>query len=289
MKRYLYASAILSAILLIASYSNAQIPNGDFEEWSNELPVGWITNWAPISQTISMSTSAYDSSYALQGQVVGIPSITPPTGETGQFGNAEPILGFPYAFQPVGFSGYYQFSPAGNDMFVIGARFKRNGVWTDTAQFVTSSGTQGWKVFHVLINWKSSTLPDSADVYFQITNPGGDKACHLGSQFLLDALRFDTTLANVYETPSKDFDLAQNSPNPFGSVTKITYTLPEGGYVSLQVYDVTGRLIRNVLQTQQSAGLHEQLFNADGLPSGVYFYRLTSGQYSMGRWMQILH
>jgi hypothetical protein len=289
MIRYWYPAAILSTILFVASYGNAQIPNGDFEEWSNGLPIGWITNWAPISQTISMSTSAYDSNYSLQGQVVGIPTITPPIGETGQFGSAAPILGFPYAFQPVGFSGYYQFSPAGTDMFVIGARFKHGGVWTDTAQFVTSSGTQGWKVFHVLINWKSSTLPDSADVYFQIANAGGDHACHLGSQFLLDALRFDTTLANVDETPNQDFELAQNSPNPFNSFTKISYTLPEAGYTSLQVYDVTGRLVRRLLDAQESAGDHEQLFNADGLPCGVYFYRLTSGQYSAGRWMQILH
>ena len=63
MIRYWYPAAILSTILFVASYGNAQIPNGDFEEWSNGLPIGWITNWAPISQTISMSTSAYDSNY----------------------------------------------------------------------------------------------------------------------------------------------------------------------------------------------------------------------------------
>lgn len=69
--------------------------------------------------------------------------------------------------------------------------------------------------------------------------------------------------------------LDQNYPNPFNPTTAIRYQLPTAGIVSLSVYDVLGREIRALVSERMDAGTHEAVWDASGVPSGVYYYRLT--------------
>jgi hypothetical protein len=66
-------------------------------------------------------------------------------------------------------------------------------------------------------------------------------------------------------------------PNPFNPVTTLAYTLPRSAHVRLAVYDVTGRLVVTLAQGVQSAGEHVVEWDATGLASGVYYYRLETG------------
>lgn len=70
------------------------------------------------------------------------------------------------------------------------------------------------------------------------------------------------------------FVLHQNYPNPFNPETTISYELPKSAFVSIEIYDVTGRLVETVVNGKQSAGKHTIKFSAERLSSGVYFYRL---------------
>ncbi|MBI5726549.1 MAG: T9SS type A sorting domain-containing protein, partial [Ignavibacteriales bacterium] len=72
--------------------------------------------------------------------------------------------------------------------------------------------------------------------------------------------------------------LEQNYPNPFNQETIIRYILPEIENVSLLLYDISGRVVSQMLNKQQAAGEHSYHFNASGLSSGMYFYELKSGQ-----------
>ncbi|MBI5404260.1 MAG: T9SS type A sorting domain-containing protein [Ignavibacteriae bacterium] len=78
--------------------------------------------------------------------------------------------------------------------------------------------------------------------------------------------------------PSK-FDLLQNYPNPFNPVTKISYQLPSSGFVRLTVYDMLGRETAVLVNGYLKAGYYNVDFNAAGIPSGIYFYRLTAGSF----------
>ncbi|GEM_PF-862673 len=71
-----------------------------------------------------------------------------------------------------------------------------------------------------------------------------------------------------------EFNLFQNYPNPFNPTTSITYQLPHDGFVKFKIYDVLGREMVTLVDGAQSAGLHSVTFNASGLPSGVYYYRI---------------
>ncbi len=84
------------------------------------------------------------------------------------------------------------------------------------------------------------------------------------------------------------FGLAANRPNPFGSATTIAYTLSRAEEVRLEVFDLMGRRVTVLVEDWQMAGPHEVRFEALGLPSGTYLYRLSAGGAVQTRRMQIL-
>lgn len=73
-----------------------------------------------------------------------------------------------------------------------------------------------------------------------------------------------------------EITLFQNYPNPFNPSTIISYQLPVSGLVKLDVFDMLGRKVANLVDGRIPAGLHEVTFNAQGLSSGMYFYRLEA-------------
>ena len=72
------------------------------------------------------------------------------------------------------------------------------------------------------------------------------------------------------------FDLEQNYPNPFNPSTQINFSLAIDSKVSLKVFDVLGQEVANLISANMVAGFHNVDFNASGLNSGVYFYRIEA-------------
>jgi hypothetical protein len=75
------------------------------------------------------------------------------------------------------------------------------------------------------------------------------------------------------------YSLMQNYPNPFNPTTKIQYSLPEVSYVRLSVYNGMGQEMMQLVNENQSAGKYIVEFNAQSLPSGIYFYRLQNSKF----------
>jgi hypothetical protein len=82
--------------------------------------------------------------------------------------------------------------------------------------------------------------------------------------------------------------LSQNYPNPFNPVTRIGYVLPTDMKVALTVYDVNGRVVERLVNGFQSGGEHMIEWNATGIASGVYFYRLQTRDFVETRRMILL-
>jgi hypothetical protein len=81
------------------------------------------------------------------------------------------------------------------------------------------------------------------------------------------------------QTLPAEFKLSQNYPNPFNPTTNIEFAIPQNGKVSLVVYDELGRTVANLVNGELAAGTHNVNFNASNLASGVYFYKLISGNF----------
>ena len=83
-------------------------------------------------------------------------------------------------------------------------------------------------------------------------------------------------------------ELLQNEPNPFHGWTVIAYALRVAGAVTLKVYDTTGRLVETLMDEEQKAGVHRVEWSPKQASSGIYFYRLETGQFTDVKKMTLL-
>jgi immune inhibitor A len=84
------------------------------------------------------------------------------------------------------------------------------------------------------------------------------------------------------------FELYQNYPNPFNQSTIIRYQLPVSAHIELVVYSVTGQKVAELVSDQKPAGSYHYLWRAEGLASGVYYYRLSAGQFVQVRKLALI-
>lgn len=123
--------------------------------------------------------------------------------------------------------------------------------------------------------YEDTTVTGVAVVYDSIAQVTVGMIPHLG---------VDDKKANIPD----EFSLMQNYPNPFNNATSICYNLPQDCHVSLKVYDLLGRCIGAIVDEPQQTGYHQAVWNAGGVSSGIYFYRLQAGEYSEAKKMLLL-
>jgi hypothetical protein len=86
----------------------------------------------------------------------------------------------------------------------------------------------------------------------------------------------------------KSFALYQNYPNPFNPSTTISFQLPEAAYITLKVYDAIGTEIETIAEGNYPAGVHEVIFDASKLSSGIYLYRIFYGANQSTKKMMVI-
>jgi hypothetical protein len=170
---------------------------------------------------------------------------------------------------------------ASTGVFPLYMRIKREtDVWTQSYSF---EGVN-WAVASVF--YAPITL---AKVGLFVGNTGGTPPAHTAS---FDYFRAKTATGVEQEggpslLPSA-FMLDQNYPNPFNPSTVIRFALPKEARVKLEVFNILGQHIATLVEETRPAGYYVERFNAVGLSSGIYFYRLTGDQVSFQKKMLIL-
>jgi len=89
-----------------------------------------------------------------------------------------------------------------------------------------------------------------------------------------------TSVEEIGYITQEQYILFQNFPNPFNPTTNIGFRIAESGLVNLKVYDVLGNEVANLVEKYMPAGTHEVEFSASELTSGLYFYQLSSGEFT---------
>ncbi|MCU0414745.1 MAG: T9SS type A sorting domain-containing protein [Ignavibacteriaceae bacterium] len=131
---------------------------------------------------------------------------------------------------------------------------------------VNNDGTSAWTV----------TMPGS---YANDIVLGNDNNVYVVGGNTAKINQGAVTSLNDDEATPDVFILEQNYPNPFNPATTISFSIPSSAFTSLKIYDVLGNEVGSLLNDNLIAGYHVVDFKAEGLRSGVYFYKLESGNY----------
>ncbi len=98
-----------------------------------------------------------------------------------------------------------------------------------------------------------------------------------------DGISFHTIISDINKiganAPNK-YDLFQNYPNPFNPITNIKFQIPQTKFLSLKVYDALGKEVRTLIEQELKPGFYETKFDAAGLASGIYFYKLVTDKFT---------
>ena len=145
--------------------------------------------------------------------------------------------------------------------------FDQGITWTDDTRLSFASGTSWFPSiaasgYTVHAMW-SDLRDENFEIYYTRDSTGN----------------FVGLSTNTGEIPVK-FSLHQNYPNPFNPATKIMFDLPKSGSSTLKVYDVLGRVAATLVDENLNPGIYSVDWNASAYSSGVYFYKLVSGEYT---------
>jgi len=124
-------------------------------------------------------------------------------------------------------------------------------------------------------------IPANGEITVSFALIAGDNLNDLKTNAIAAKNKYNLLLSVVnYNSEIPDsYSLSQNYPNPFNPATKIKFALPSSGFTSLKIYDISGKEISNLLNSNIQAGTYEVLFDASDFSSGAYFYKLESNGY----------
>ncbi len=184
---------------------------------------------------------------------------------------------------PINVSQYrYEITSVGLGFSQAELRFNRTQIPNSAItnpQTVTVYGrpNSGLGAFSALTNAYNASFPDEV------------RATAFGfGEFIFGSSDNQLSLIQRNEGKPKQFALEQNYPNPFNPTTTISYQLPVASQVSLKVFDVLGREVMTLVNGRQDAGVYNLSLNAATLSSGIYFYRLQSGNFVQTKKMMLV-
>ena len=144
-----------------------------------------------------------------------------------------------------------------------------------------------WKQIsnNLLINWTGNL--QEALFYIETVSPyTGDFYCDNAS-FTIDSL-LAPAVGILNQAIPLVFELSQNYPNPFHQHTSIQFTISKPGLYQLVVFDIQGQAIKRIVNKELQSGTYDVKFNAEALPPGIYFYRMTGNRVNLTRKMVLL-
>ena len=284
-------SIILFFLIFSLSFAQNPIANPGFENWTDTAPDEWYTyDVVGLFDAVTPSEIAHTGSYAAKGTVVDyMNEEVPPYLASG-------IGYFSVSENFTRLTGYYQFVNNGQDALWVFATLvddQEYYVAGGVGEFGPTAG--GYTQFAVNLDYSlgSGQPAAKAIIWFAIENASDAQVdtLTLGSYFLLDDVAFDNVNSIAVDESGgspRTYRLVQNYPNPFNPSTTINFIIPQSGKVSLSVFNSIGQTVETLIDKEMAAGDYKITFNAENLPSGIYFYKLEAGNFVDVKKMMLL-
>jgi len=143
-----------------------------------------------------------------------------------------------------------------------------------------------WKTLSFVKGFGTTTEPQSYS--FNDENISAGKYFYRLKQIDFNGMYEYSNEIEVLVNAPNNFSLNQNYPNPFNPSTSIEFQLPKESFVTLKIYNILGVEIATLLNEQKPAGVHKINFDASGLTSGLYIYKISTGSFEQTRKMMLL-
>jgi hypothetical protein len=263
----------------------------------------FMVNYSPAQQKVTFAISPYR---VISGGIVSyMVSATVPAGQVWKVGNFN--LRIAFSTNPAGCLTVHPDNPIDSGLTgLIG------GIYTQFNTIAVSTTTPPHIVFQILTLSTSGFLNLGPGTYklghirFNITTPflvdtlsfrnpplspttvvyDSTRKCAFGGS-ASDSSRYSTSLTPIItgvegsiSTIPTEYQLYQNYPNPFNPITSIKYDVPKTSLVKIRVYDITGKMISELVNQQREAGSYDINWDGTGYASGIYFYKFESKDYT---------
>ncbi|MCJ7555214.1 MAG: T9SS type A sorting domain-containing protein, partial [Ignavibacteriaceae bacterium] len=170
-----------------------------------------------------------------------------------------------------------EFKDFDNETFLINFTSADPGIdWIDMWKYIEvnmSDAVPSWvnpsAILTFPIKWSRTYLVETDD---SKKDAGAIALDDFRAHFITTGLEDDTVLP-------EEFELFQNYPNPFNNSSIIKYSVPQFSYIIIKVFDILGKEIETLVKEEKPAGTYEINWNAQNLPSGVYFYQIQAGSF----------
>ena len=275
------------------------------EKYFQQHDVEWVKEGCPGAGDLTCFNNGVGRNYST------IDEIAPPVDASGNYSFVSGS-----SFGPASLAWTYQANPPSSlyAQDISGAQRLPNGNTIicqgtlGTFYEVTSDGAVAWKYINPVDQTGALTqgdyIPDDPthpgekmNSVFRVYKYPPDYAAFTGRDLTPgDFIEIYPTGVNGESNSFPiSFELFQNYPNPFNPTTIIRFQIPASlnaskgeAFVTIKVYDILGRVVNTLLNEYKSAGNYEVTFNGSGLPSGIYIYKISVGQYSDVKKMLLL-
>lgn len=264
---------LIVPLLLLCTLTLAQIPNASFENWTGGDPNNWFTsNNPPFLIFITESNNAHAGSSAAECHPVEFQGfVVSPLFALGTNGE-----GANTAIAPEAVHGWYIANLDSGDQAITAiGMMDNNGITGAGVAYFTT--TSVYKEFVAnMYYYTGSPNGDSISIFFLMTPDSSSETLHIGSYYIVDDLSFGAPTGTDDVNNSALPGLKTISPNPGSDEAQIIYSIRRSGKTDLSIYDLNGRMIKSVVNEQQTPGRYKAFANLSDLPAGTYVCRLMS-------------
>lgn len=279
-----------------ASGTTYPIANGDFENWnlaSSDEPIDWFTSnssYIPYLQfPATKTTDAQNGTYAIRLENLTMPfgigygyALAGPQGQNG------PMPGFPVTQRDSSLNGYYKFFPQNTDTAMMYMVMFYQGTQVGWGFYQEFNTVNTYTYFSTPIYYDGMFfgVPDSATIVLAPfkggSNPSGNSV-----------LFIDNLSLNSQSVSLKSHNQPNNKmfvyPNPATDYTNVNYLIEKESMVTINVYDITGKLVETIKNEKETAGSHMFKYDLRQLTSGIYSIEIKTKNYSQIEKISVQH
>jgi len=292
---------LFTVLISISIKTNAQIPNNGFEIWENypdpanpnnvyQKPDQWVgllpTSPSTYSFSIEKNMDSYPAGTGQYSMIIKSYIVNGVDGVATSYDTMSDDISweylppaFPINYRPTSLFLYYKYLPENGDSMRIACNFYKNGAVIGGFDYKSPQIISNWTLLEIPISFNTSDIPDSSTIILTTFY----NTQHNGSSLYVDNLSFDAPVTSVNESICGDlpnsFALMQNYPNPFNSTTTINYSIYSTSFVTIKLYNVSGKEVSTLLKEKNTPGYYKIELNTNNLPSGIYYYQMLSDSF----------